>query len=154
MKPCSLPHLCKCTHTVMSDAVSVSIFSDPQSPLGRTGVNVYINCAAILSAIIDTSVIVQIQVLDPAGRQLTTETSNSSSSFRTTRALVSSFKDHYAGNYMCTVTLTTPASQRITKFETTHIYVGKMFYTPPHIFYTTENPEFPTYCYSVKKFVC
>ena len=59
-----------CTHTVMSDAVSVTLVSDPPSPIGRTRVNVHINCTANLSAIVDTPASVQIQLLDPVGRVL------------------------------------------------------------------------------------
>ena len=112
----------------MSDAVSVTLVSDPQSPIGRAGVNIHVSCTANLSAIVNIPATVQIQLLDPVGRVLPTVTSNSSaSSIYTSRALINSFEDEYAGSYTCRVTLSTPASQSITKTETIHIYVGKMF---------------------------
>ena len=108
----------------MSGAISMTLVSNPQSPLGRNGINVHVNCTINVRAVVNTPAIVRI--LDPAGRVLATETSNFSSVY-TIRALISSFKDNYAGNYSCTVTLMTPALLSITNTETIHIYVGKMF---------------------------
>ena len=114
------------THTVMSDAVSLSLVSDPESPFGRTGVNVHIICTANLSSIVNTPVTMQGQLLDPAGSILATETSNSSSVH--IRSLINSFMTEHAGNYACTVTITSPALRRsIIKVDKVHFYIGKLY---------------------------
>ena len=110
----------------MSDAISVALVSDRQSPLGHPGVDVQVICAANISAFVDIPA--TMQIMDPAGRVLATETYNFSSIY-TIKALISSFRDEYAGNYTCTFTVTTPALQSITKTETTHIYIGEMIHT-------------------------
>ena len=110
----------------MSDAISVALVSDRQSPLGHPGVDVQVICTANISAYVDIPA--TMQIMDPAGRVLAIETSNFSS-IHTIKTLISSFGDEYAGNYTCTFTVTTPALQSITKTETIHIYIGEMNHT-------------------------
>ena len=123
------------THTVMDDAVSLTLVSDPKSPLGRIyGSRVNVTCTAKLSPVVDVPVTVQTRLTDPTGSLLANEMFNNvSSSIYSSEGLISSFRSDHNGVYMCNVTLTTLESQRsVTKSDTIDIYIGKIFF---HYFY-------------------
>ena len=114
---------------VTSDAVSLTLISDPKSQLGRIyGSRVNVTCTAELSPAIDVLVTVQIQLTDPAGRLLANETfNNASSSTYSSEGIISSFRSEHNGIYMCNVILTALELQRsIIKSDTIRIYSGKI----------------------------
>lgn len=117
----------------MSDAVTITLVSDPKSPLGRIyGSNVNVTCTAELDPVVDVPVTLQIQLTDPAGNLLATEKFNNvSRSTYTSKGLITSFESGHNGIFTCNVTLTILELQRsITKLDTIQIYVGKIgFYS-------------------------
>ena len=108
----------------------MTLISDPRSPLGRKiyGSNVNVTCTAELSPlIVDVPVTLQIQLTDPTGILLASETVNNvSSSIYTSKGLISTFRNNHNGIYTCTITLAAPVLQRnVIISNTLHIYVGK-----------------------------
>ena len=104
---------------------SVTLISDPTSPLGVAGSNVTVICATELSPAIDVPVNVQIQLTDPDGGTLatTTETSRPRSMANYT---INSFRREQIGVYTCIVTFSSPTLQESVITKTIHIHVGKL----------------------------
>ena len=86
--------------------MSVTLTSDPLSPVWPVGANVTLTCTVELSLAVDVPVTVNVHLSDPAGSPLITTTTSVSGSNYTTIAMVNSFGREESGNYTCTADIT------------------------------------------------
>lgn len=107
--------------------VSVTLISDPISPLGVAGSNVTVMCTAELNSAIDVPVNTQIWLTGPDGGALAT-TNGTPRPRSMAYYTINSFRREQIGVYTCTVNLSSPRLQGRVITKTIHIHVGKNEY--------------------------
>ena len=89
---------------------TVTVTSDPVSPIQPVGSDVTLTCVAELSGEPEIPVTVNFELSGPVGSPLITTTPSMSSSTYTSTAMVRSFGRGQSGDYICTGTVSSTSS--------------------------------------------
>ena len=91
---------------------SVSVTSDPVSPIRPVGSNVTVTCTVeLIAPIYDASLTLEIRLVDPAGNLLSDTTSSKSDTvYVSSRTSISMFQRHQSGLYSCTASISSPSA--------------------------------------------